>query len=165
VRGRKGVNTVYFAGRVHGHRLEPGVYLISLSPNRRYVPGSATEYVHVVSASRSLPLPDGAKKPSCPDAASTAAAPTSPTLAGAEPPQQADARPSAEVAGVAVPGPSGDENDDGASGLPDLGVLADAAGDAEEHPFLAIALLVLVGGLLLAMLGLVARFLRGSWNP
>ena len=49
VRGRKGENTVYFAGRVHGHRLAPGVYLISLSANRHHMPRAATEYVRVVS--------------------------------------------------------------------------------------------------------------------
>ena len=38
VRGRKGANTVFFAGRVHGRRLEPGVYLLSLSTNRRLDP-------------------------------------------------------------------------------------------------------------------------------
>jgi len=165
VRGRKGENTVFFAGRVHGRRLEPGVYLISLSPNRRYAPGAATEYVRVVSARRSVPLPNGAKKPSCTEAASLAAAATSPTLAGDAPLQNADAQPAAEVAGVAVRGPSGDENDDGAAGLPDPGVLGAATGSADEDPFLAIALLTLVAGLLLAMLALVTRFLRGSWNP
>ena len=60
----------------------------------------------------------------------------------------------------------GDENDDGASGLPPQpDVLGAAASDAEERPFLAIAVLTIVGALLLAMLALVTRFLRGSWNP
>ena len=122
VRGRKGENTVYFAGRVHGRRLAPGVYLISLSPNRHHTPGAATEYVRVVSARRSLPLPDGAKKPTCTNVTSVAMAATSPSLIGGTTPEQATAQPSAQVAGVAVPAPSGDENDDGAAGLPDPGV-------------------------------------------
>ena len=165
VRGRKGENTVYFAGRVHGRRLAPGVYLISLSPNRHHTPGAATEYVRVVSARRSLPLPDGAKKPTCPNVTSVAMAATSPGLIGRATPKQATAQPSAQVAGVAVPAPSGDENDDGASGLPGSGLLGAATGSADEHPFLAAAVLTLVGGLLIAMLALVTRFMRGSWNP
>ena len=161
VRGREGVNTVYFAGRVHGRRLEPGVYLISLSPTRRLVRGAATEYVRVVSPRRSLPLPDGAPKPSCTMAAAAGYEQSSRTvLAGA-----AADEPTAHVAGVAVPGPTGGENDDSAAGLPESGVLGVSTGDADEQPFLAIAVLILVAGLLLAMLALVTRFLRGSWNP
>ena len=63
------------------------------------------------------------------------------------------------------PAPTGDENDDGAAGLPGSGVLGVSTGDADEKPFLAVAVLTLVGGLLIAMLALVTRFLRGSWNP
>ena len=163
VRGRKGVNTVYFAGRVHGRRLAPGVYLISLSPNQRLMRGAATEYVRVVSRRRSVPLPDEARKPSCVTAAAATADPASPTLVGAAPPKRATARPTAQVAGVQSP--TGDGNDDGAAGLPESGVLGVSTGDAAEKPFLAIAVLTLVSGLLLAMLALVTRFLRGSWNP
>jgi len=161
VRGRKGVNTVYFAGRVHGRRLEPGVYLISVSPNRKLVRGAAKEYVRVVSPRRSLPLPDEAPKPSCSAAAALASEqPSRTVLAGAAPDE-----PTAHVAGVATPAPTGEENDDGAAGLPEAGVLGVSTSDADEKPFLAIAVLTLVAGLLLAMLALVTRFLRGSWNP
>jgi hypothetical protein len=165
VRGRKGTNTVYFAGRVHGHRLEPGVYLISLSPNRRLAPGAATEYVRVVSPRRSVPLPDQARKPSCSEAAVLPVdAIERAVLAGALP-KASTSRPTAQVAG-AIESPTGGENDDGASGLlPDSGVLGSATKAADEEPFLAIAVLVLVTGLLLAMLALVTRFLRGTWNP
>jgi hypothetical protein len=45
------------------------------------------------------------------------------------------------------------------------GVLGEATEEAETEPFLAIGVLALVAGLLLAMVALVARFLRGSWNP
>ena len=69
------------------------------------------------------------------------------------------------MAGAVVQSPTGDENDDGASGLPDPGVLGAATDAADEDPFLAIAVLTLVVGLLLAMLALVTRFLRGTWNP
>ena len=49
--------------------------------------------------------------------------------------------------------------------MPDAGVLGVATGDAAEEPFVAIAVLTLVAGLLIAMVALVTRFLRGSWNP
>ena len=74
-------------------------------------------------------------------------------------------RPTASLAGTAAGSPSGDENDDGASGLPDSGVLGAATEVADEQPFVAIAVLMIVGALLLTMLALVTRFLRGSWNP
>lgn len=164
VRGRKGANTVVFAGRVHGHRLEPGVYLISLSPNRRLVPGAATEYVRVVSPRRSLPLPDRARNPSCNEAGAFAADPTAWILLGEALPKAAISRPTAKLAGAAVESPT--VGDDGASGLlPDSGVLGAATGDADEGPFLTIAVLTLVAALLLTMLALVARFIRGTWNP
>ena len=157
VRGRKGANTIYFAGRVHGRRLEPGVYLISLSPNRRLAPGAATEYVRVVSPRRSIPLPmrRGSRRAARP--------PSSPASRrrGLSSPRRRLRNRAAHVAGVAVPPPTGDENDDGAAGLPGSGVL----GVADEKPFLAAAVLTLVAGLLIAMLALVTRFLRGSWNP
>ena len=117
----------------------------------------------MVSRRRSVPLPDGARGPSCPTAAAATADPTSPTLVGATPPKRATARPLAQVAGVQSP--TGAENDHGAAGLSESGVLGVSTGDADEKPFLAIAVLTLVSGLLLAMLALVTRFLRGSWNP
>lgn len=166
VRGRRGANTVFFAGRVHGRRLEPGVYLLSLSTNRRLDPSGATEYVRVVSRRRSVPLPGRTPKASCSDVAgaSTSDAIERTVLAGAVA-KTSRPRPSASLAGTAAGSPSGNENDDGASGLPESGVLGAATGDASERPFVAIAVLTIVGALLLTMLVLVTRFLRGSWNP
>ena len=161
VRGQKGVNTVYFAGRVQGRRLEPGVYLISLSPTRRLVRGAATGYVRVVSPRRSLPLPDQVRKPSCNTAAAPAGDQASRSVLADAVPQE----PAAPATGMAAPASKGAESDDRAAGLPDAGVLGVSTGDAEEKPFLALAVLTLVGGLLIAMLILVTRFLRGSWNP
>jgi hypothetical protein len=161
VRGRKGINTVYFAGRVHGRRLEPGVYLISLSPNRRLARGAATEYVRVVSPRRSLPLPDRARRPACGTAAAPAADQASRSVVADAAPQG----PTAPATGLAAPKPKSSEKDERAAGLPDAGVLGVSTGDADEKPFLALAVLTLVGGLLIAMLILVTRFLRGNWNP
>ena len=62
LRGHKGLNTIFFAGRVHGRRLAPGVYLVSLSTTRRLDPAAATEYVRVVSPRRSVPLPERAQR-------------------------------------------------------------------------------------------------------
>jgi hypothetical protein len=163
LRARKGPNTVYFAGRVHGRRLDPGIYLISLSSTRRFSPGAATEYVRVVSPRRSVPLPDQARKPAC-TTAGLAADQTGRSILAGTPTNEPTSRPTAGVAGVAVQGPTGDANDDGASG-PVPGVLGAATGDADEKPFLAIAVVTIVAALLLTMLALVTRFLRGTWNP
>ena len=77
VTGRKGHNTVAFAGRVQGHRLEPGVYLISLSPTRQFAPGAPTEHVRVVSPRRTIPLQNSTRKPTCNEASGPAAYATS----------------------------------------------------------------------------------------
>ena len=166
VRGHKGANIVFFAGRVHGRRLEPGVYLLSLSTNRRLDPAAATEYVRVRSPLRSVPLPEQAHKPACSDVAgvSTSDAIERTVLAEAQR-KTSKPRPTASLAGTAVASPTGDENDDGASGLPESGVLGAATSAADEQPFVAIAVLTIVAALLLTMLVLVTRFLRGSWNP
>ena len=166
LRGHKGLNNIFFAGRVHGRRLAPGVYLVSLSTTRRLDPAAATEYVRVVSRRRSVPLPERAQEPTCSDVAgaSTSDAIERTVLAQAQR-KTSKPRPTASLAGTAVGGPTGDENDDGASGLPDAGVLGAATSGADEHPFVAIAVLTIVGALLLTMLALVTRFLRGSWNP
>ena len=166
VRGHKGANTVFFAGRVHGRRLGPGVYLLSLSTNRRLDPAAATQYVRVVSRRRSVPLPERTPKPSCSDVAgaSTSDAIERTVLAEAVA-KTSTPQPTASLAGKAVGSSAGDEADDGASGLPNSGVLGAATDVADEQPFIAIAVLTIVGGLLLVMLVLVTRFLRGSWNP
>jgi len=165
VRGREGVNVVFFSGRVHGRRLEPGVYLISLSTNRRLDPAAEPEYVRVVSPRSSVPLPDRARKPSCDTAAAAASNSSSPIVLAEAQPKTPKPRPNASLAGTAVASPPNDANDDGASGVPESGVLGAATSDADEQPFVAIAVLTIVGALLLTMLALVARFLRGSWNP
>ena len=174
VRGRKGQNTVAFAGRVHGRRLDPGVYLISLSPNRRLVPGAATAYVRVVSPRRAIPLPDSARKPSCNDAvalttdstariliAETAPAVSTPTVR----PAPAPTRPRVARTVPADDGGEQDEDDEEAAGfLPDAGVLGVATGEGVVEPFVTFALLSLVAALLVAFAALANRLRRGSWN-
>jgi len=169
IKGSKGHNTVVFAGRVQGHRLKPGVYLISLSTTRQFSPGAPTEYVRVVSPRRSLPLPDSTLKPSCFEAGTAKtysttwislveSMPSPPTRAS----RPAAERPTAQVAGAQ----SGDDDEQEAAGvIPGVGGFGAATDEAAEHPFFAVAVLVLVGALLLTMVALVTRFLRGSWNP
>ena len=163
--GAHGPKSVTFAGRVQGRRLDPGVYLISLSQTRQFAPSAPTQYVRVVSPRRSVPLPDSARKPACNEASepTTFSTPWI-QLVRAIPQASSTARPKRPTAQVASAQkhdePDGDEE---AAGLiPDIGAIG---GDAAEQPFLAIAVLVLVGALLLAMVALVTRFLRGSWNP
>lgn len=169
VRGRKGVNDVAFVGRVNGRRLEPGTYLISLSTSRRLVPDAATEYVRVVSPRRSLPLPDSAPKPSCTDStvlvtATTAQLVLPESLPAIATPTVRPAQPTRP--GRATPAPSRAEDDAEASGfIPDAGVLGVATDAAADEPFVAIAVLSIIAALLIAMVALVTRFLRGSWNP
>ena len=155
----RGARTVYFAGRVHGRRLGSGIYRISPSPDRRAVYGAPTAYVRVVSPRRSVPVADSAPKPACKNVASAA----KPVV------RKATARPRAAVAGVVTSErPAAEKRDEAAvAALPVAGgVLGEATEEAEREPFLAIAMLAaLVAGLLLAMVALVTKFLRGSWNP
>lgn len=76
----------------------------------------------------------------------------------------AEERPTAQVAGAQRGGDDDDEQE-AAGVIPDVGGFGAATDEAAEHPFVALAVLVLVGALLLTMLALVTRFLRGSWNP
>ena len=63
-------------------------------------------------------------------------------------------------------GADADDDDAEASGfIPDAGILGVATGDAADEPFVAFAVLTLLAALLIAMVTLVTRFIRGSWNP
>ena len=167
VRGRKGANTVNFAGRVHGRALRPGVYLITISPTRRLAPEAPPEYVRVVSPRRSVPLADAARKPSCSDAQAPAAAAVAPSgriLLG-EPPAA-----TAKLAGLPIVSLGGSVPSDDDSGVlpgifPSPDEIGTAARDSDFAALATFAVLGFLGALLLWMLALVARFLRGSWNP
>jgi hypothetical protein len=157
---------VYFAGRVHGRRLEPGLYLISLSPTRRVDADAPAELVRVVSRTRSVPAADSAPRPECSTAETPGATagwilvreaprtPTPPTVSPAAPSPAAPLRPPLQD--------GADERDDSAGFLPIPGSLSP---DTGTEAFAAIAVVMLVGALLLAMVALVTRFVRGSWNP
>jgi hypothetical protein len=171
VKGHKGKNTVIFAGRAQGHPLGPGVYLLSLSTTRSFTPGAPSEYVQVVSPRRAVPLPDSASKPAC---AEVTAAPASFTttwvsLVRARPQTgtavatSGSKRPTAQIASAQ----NDSDGEDAAGLLPSLddGALGGVTSSANEHPLAAIAMLTLIAALLFAMVALVTRFLRGSWNP
>lgn len=159
---------------MYGRRLEPGVYLISLSSTRRPVPGAPTEYVRVVSPRRSVPLPDSAPKPSCRESLllaypGTARILLAETKRPVATPAGLATTPLPSSSGGAAAGGAGGSDEEGAglsSGvLPDVGPLGGDATESGLGAFAAIAALAVVGALLLAMLALVTRFLRGSWNP
>ena len=172
-RGRKGLNAATFAGRVRGRPLEPGVYLVTVSPKRRLVASAPTEYVRVASPQRTVPLADSVRKPRC-TAQALAADPNARFLANEPPaalPSSPQARPILPAAPLRPPlNPSSpridpDEGDDGAfDPLPGLGDIGAATRDT-GGAIATIVVVVVAGLLLLAMLGLVARFMRGTWNP
>ena len=174
-RAHRGVNTVYFAGRVQGRRLEPGIYGLSLSSTREPQPGAFTTPVSVVSPRRSVPLQRQGVFASC-AAATTFGATEDGTgnsvLLAAT--WQTD-RPSASVAGVQFPTitlevPTSDGIPD-ASGEEAAGLLPGSMdeGDAGENSILGTfatgLVFALLAALILGMVVLVSRFLRGSWNP
>ena len=169
IRGRKGVNTLYFAGRVHGRRLGPGLYQLSLSSTRRPQPGAPATPVRVVSARRAVPVTKPVRMPACAVAQAYFDDGTRRILV-IETKQQ---RPTATLAAVPKaplrPPLSGDVangDDEGIAGfLPDPGSLGGDSADSGLESVAAIAVLVIVAMLLLGMVALVARFLRGSWNP
>lgn len=172
-RGRKGENAARFSGRIRGRALAPGVYLLTISQTRRLKAGAPTEYARVVSPRRTVPLPDRAKKPTCTLAQSLAADPTARFLTR-EPPVSPTPSPMPRAAPAApllpplVPPPpdaTPDDADGGFGPIPSAGEIGTAARESVGEAIAAIVIVALVGVLLLAMLGLVARFMRGSWNP
>lgn len=172
-RGRKGKNAARFAGRIDGRALEPGIYLLTISSTRRLRAGAPVEYARVASPRRTVPLPDRAKKPTCTVAQSVAADPTARFLARdaltAPPPASGSVAPKAPLRPPLVPKPTvvaPDDADGGVAGrLPSPGEIGTAARDSVGGLIVAVAVLGALGLLLLGMLGLVTRFVRGSWNP
>jgi hypothetical protein len=163
LRARAGRNTFDFRGRVRNHALEPGDYLVTISPVRRPRPDDPVTAVRVVSQRRSVPLDVSVAKTACTER------PLSRFVAlvtGAE-------------AG-SPPGGFGADRMRGSTFLPPL----PPGGDDEPQPlgaapfsplpggdtelfdsFAAFAVLAIVGALLGLLVTLVARFLAGDWNP
>jgi hypothetical protein len=172
IRARRGHNVVRFSGRVRGRLLEPGIYLLTLSSNRVLPVGAPAEAVRVVSPRRTVPLPDAARRPSCSPAQALAsdpvarlllredaagAATATPTATEPGPRPEAPLRPPLNVVRLAPERELPDV-------APDAGAIA-PPGDGTFESVAGLAVLGLVGALLVAMLALVTRFLRGSWNP
>jgi hypothetical protein len=158
IRGRAGENTVRFAGRVQDRRLEPGVYLLTLSETRRAAPGAPTEAVRVVSPRRTVPLPESEREPTC-AGAPAAHATTARLLRSESAPSDAPAaarsrpvaplRPPVELPREAAP----------IGGLP-VTIVADAATGALEF-LLTFGVFALAGMLLLFLLAAATRALSG----
>lgn len=168
VRGRKGTNTVFFSGRVQGRRLEPGVYQLSLSSSRRPQPAAPATTVRVVSPRRSVPVTTPARSAACAPAQAFFDDGTTRIL---EAEAQQQRVPIAKLAAApnaalrpALPsdGVANGEDEEAAGLVPDPG--SDSA-DGGLESFAAIAVLLIVASLLLGMVALVTRFLRGSWDP
>jgi hypothetical protein len=173
-RGRKGFNSVPFAGRLRGEQLEPGVYGLSVSRTRAVEPDARAVHVRVVSQRRTVLVPEE-RAPSCNTAAAVRAeryarllAPVAAASDGSNPPASAGGvagrAPSAPLLPPTLPG---DEGEVVLAGLPTpppaLGTGDDDGGNLEAVASLGV--LVAIGFLLVMMLALVTRFLRGTWNP
>lgn len=73
IRGRAGENVVRFAGRIRTRVLEPGVYVLTVAPDRRAAPGADSQRVRVVSPRRTVPLDESLPERACAPAATTTA--------------------------------------------------------------------------------------------
>ena len=175
VRGRKGLNTVDFAGRAAGRVLNPGTYALSLSTERLPPAGTPATLVKVVSKTRTVPTEHG-RAPTCATRATvverasygpldreagTAGVIAERTSARNAPRQERRTEPTSlppvegedqhDVLGIAIPAPFPAPFD------------GDGLGPLET--LISIAILTLIGALLLTMVTLVTRFFRGTWNP
>ena len=177
-RAHRGVNTVYFAGRVQGRRLEPGIYGLSLSSTREPQPGAPATPVSVVSPRRSIPLQRQGTFASCAAGPTTFGATddsTSSSILLAASGEGQTGSPTASVAGVQfptitleVPKPGGipDASGEEAGGLlPGSVDGGDVAGNSILGSFATGLVFALLAGLIVGMVVLVSRFLRGNWNP
>jgi hypothetical protein len=158
IRGRAGENTVRFSGRVPDGRLDPGVYLLTLSETREVAPDAEAEAVRVVSPRRTVPLPESEREPTCeaePIATTSfvrllSSEATSPdgSATGSEGRPSAPLRPPVNVPAVVEP-----------EALP-VTIVADAATSALEL-LLTFGAFALVGMLLLLVLALATKFING----
>lgn len=161
VRGRAGENSIRFDGRVRGRALEPGVYLLTISPVRSLVPGAQAEPVRVVSPRRTVPVRESVREPAC--VAAALPTNTSSRLLAAEAaatPEQArplaPLRPPLQTPRIANP----------LAGLPgivpDVDAVVPDAGTGPLEVIATFAVFSLLGLLLFLVLSFVARHVRGS---
>ena len=172
VRGRKGLNTVDFAGRAAGRVLSPGTYALSLSTERRPPVGTPETLVKVVSRTRTVPAEYG-RAPACATRAALAERPSytpldreAGTAAAVAERQSARNAPSQEhrTEPTSLPPVDGEDQHD----VLGIAIPAPFDGDGPSGPLetlISIAILTLVGALLLTMVTFVTRFFRGTWNP
>ncbi|MGH3070994.1 MAG: hypothetical protein ACRDNB_01830 [Gaiellaceae bacterium] len=162
LRGRKGENAVDFAGRVRGRTLDPGVYVLTISPTRRLGEGAPTEYVRVASPRRTVPLPDGAAKPTCSSQqlGADGAARFLRTEPSASAPQ---AQPSAPFRPPLLSAPPSASPEDSGGGLGPIPAPATIGPVVRDSASTVVAILALIFaiGLIAIAIGLVARIPRG----
>lgn len=163
IRGQAGENVVRFAGRVRERVLDPGVYLLTISPTRHLVPTAESEPVRVVSPRRTVPLPESQRGPTC----SVSPLLTVARLLRAEMPSEPAAGSSvrARPAAPLRPPTNVPEEEGDSGGLPGLipspGALIP---DADTGPIELVATFVVFAlglGLLFLVLASVARAIRG----
>lgn len=170
VRGRAGKNTVRFAGRIGSRPLDPGVYVLTLAATRTAPAGPGSEAVRVVSPHRTVPLPER-REPAC-DAATAASmrrflrlldetARTDAALLGAARQGRTDT-PRAPLLPPSVSEVAGEVT---LADEPAPPALADGDGRSALESVAAVLVVAGVGFLLVMMLTLVTRFIRGSWDP
>jgi hypothetical protein len=161
VHGRRGLNHVRFAGRLHGRPLAPGTYsivLVVIRGSSRSEFGAITVQVvppgrHLTKAQRSAPLADpcyvaAAAAQALPVAVVSTAGPARARAVAAEPTAEQTKRPKAGVLGVSLKPPH----------LP-LSIVHGAP------TWLGVLLFGVFGIAVAALIVYVTRFLRGSWNP
>jgi hypothetical protein len=160
LRARSGENAFDFTGRLRGHPLEPGDYLVTVSTSRQPGPDDVVAAVRVVSERRVVPLRKSVAEAACVSQplsrfVATVLGSGGPTAGGG----------GSDRAGGSVflpPLPPFDDGGLGLGGLPPLD--SGAGGDEESYSFVAFAILTILGGFLGALVTLVARSLGGGWN-
>jgi hypothetical protein len=161
LRTRSGPNTFDFTGRLRGHPLEPGDYLVNISTSRVPEPDDVVAAVRVVSERRVVPLRKSVAEAACVEQPLSRFVAT--VLGSGGPTAGAGGSDRAGGSWFLPPLPPFDDG-----GLDRLGSLppvdSGAGGDEESYSFVAFAILTILGGFLGALVTLVARSLGGGWS-
>jgi hypothetical protein len=158
IRGRAGENAVRFAGRVGDRRLDPGVYLLTLSDTRSVEPGAEAEAVRVVSPRRTVPLTASEREPTCASRAESGVLTHLPS-SDRRSPDRAEAAPEARPAAPLRP-PVNVPHTAGQPGALPAAIVADAATSVVEF-VVTFGVFALVGTLLLVLLAMATRLISG----
>jgi hypothetical protein len=159
IRGRAGENVVRFAGRIRSRVLEPGVYVLTVAPDRRAAPRAESQRVRVVSPRRTVPLASGHACAAAPSTVTrTALLLRSEDAHSGGKPVAAPARPSAPLRPPTnVPAEEG-------GGLPPLipATLVPGDGTGAVELVATFGAFALVLALLFGLLSFATRLIRGN---